>query len=435
MAVNTIKKPVSINPLKISQPLGGSIALQGFYRSMPIVHGSQGCASFIKALMTRHYREPIAMQTSALQEMSVIFDAGKCLTEALDAVIAKHGPDLIGVLSTSLTEVAGDDLMGNVKQYIKDRQISGKLIVPVSLPDHVGSLESGYSKTVEAVIGGILQMSDKSSVRTKRLRVNLLPGSHMTPGDVRELKEILSEFGCDFITIPDLSTSLSGHVMAGFSPLSRGGVMLEDLHQMLSAELTIAIGESMAPAAKKLEEGAGIPYRVFPSLTGVRACDEFFSFMQNWSGNPVPVKYRWQRENLMDCMLDAHFFYAGKSAVIALEPDHLYAMAVWLQEMGIEIRGAVSSVNSPVLNRLNLDVWVGDFSDLEEMADDVDLWVSNSHGAQGAKRKKAAFLPLGFPVFDRLGSPLFTSIGYRGTTELVIQTGNMLIAREEEKEG
>ncbi|WP_028986276.1 nitrogenase iron-molybdenum cofactor biosynthesis protein NifN [Thermicanus aegyptius] len=431
MTVKIKKKSVSVNPLKVSQPLGGSLALQGFYRSIPILHGSQGCASFAKTLLTRHYRETIAMQTTALQEMNVIFGAGKSLFEALDTIIHKLKPDLIGVLSTGLTEVAGDDLVGNINEYIKERNMEQPFIIPVSLPDYQGSLESGYAKTVEAIVGRLLESKDQWPTEIVRGRVNLLPASHLTPGDVMEIKEIIRAFGLEVISIPDLSTSLSGHLITGFSPLSRGGIPLDALPKMITAERTLVIGASMEKVAKKIEEAAEIPYHVFPSLTGLEASDRFFTFLQSVTGHEIPLKYVWQRENLLDSMLDAHFYFAGKSAVVALEPDLLYSVITWLHEMGVDLKGIVTTESSPVLMQLDEEIWVGDLGDLEEWADGVDLWISNSHGKRGAKRKGAVFMPLGFPIFDRIGASLFTGIGYRGTTELVIQVGNLLMEKEE----
>ncbi|WP_027417117.1 nitrogenase iron-molybdenum cofactor biosynthesis protein NifN [Aneurinibacillus terranovensis] len=433
MTVKKKNKSVSINPLKISQPLGGTIALQGFYRSIPIIHGSQGCAAFIKSLMTRHYREPIAIQTSALQEMNVIFGADRSLKEALERVIAKHNPDIVALFSTSLTEVAGDDIQGTIKEYVKNRPPKNRLIVPVSLPDFQGSLESGYSQTVEAIILSVIrETSDRLRKKKVRNRINLLPGSHLTPGDVMELKEIISAFGFEVITIPDLSASLSGHLLTGFSPLSRGGVSLDYLFQMVTAGFTIAVGSSMERAAKKLKEFAGIPYRIFPSLIGLQANDEFFRFLDSIKMESFPLKYLLQRENLLDSMLDAHFYSSEGSAVAALEPDHLYSIWCLLKELGIGIQGLVTSMKTPILDKIDDEVWIGDFEDVEELAEGANLWISNSHGRQGATRKQANFISIGFPVFDRLGASLFTSIGYRGTTEMVIKIGNELIRGEGE---
>lgn len=82
MVTYKTEKELTINPLKVSQTLGGVLALQGFYQAIPIVHGSQGCAAFIKALMTQHYQEPIAIQTTALQEMNIIFGAEQSMIQS-----------------------------------------------------------------------------------------------------------------------------------------------------------------------------------------------------------------------------------------------------------------------------------------------------------------------------------------------------------------
>lgn len=428
MTIKVLNKPVAVNPLKLSQALGGTLAFQGLFRSLPIIHGSQGCAAFIKSLMTRHYQDPIAIQTSALQEMNVIFGAENSMVEALDVVIKKHNPDIIGVLSTALTEVAGDDMVVNVKKYQEDCGLDDKIIVPVSLPDFYGSLESGYSKTVEAVLSRVFELYPNHFQSNRTLKqINFLPGSHLTPGDVMEIKDILLSFGLEVLTVPDLATSLSGHLAQGYSPLSRGGISLKKLQEIGKSQLTIAIGSSMEASAQLIERHTGIPYQLFPSLTGLKANDEFFSFLQSISGNSVPLRYRWQRENLLDVMLDAHFYYAGKKAVVALEPDHLYGTVEWLKEMGVAIRGSVSSMAVPLLKKMVEEVAIGDLFDLESMAEGADLWISNSHGKQGADRKGIPFLPIGFPILEQIGSPLMISVGYRGTTELVIKIGNKLI--------
>ncbi|SDY24280.1 nitrogenase molybdenum-iron protein NifN [Evansella caseinilytica] len=428
MGMKTSKKQVAINPLKVSQALGGVLAFQGFFRSMPIIHGSQGCAAFIKALMTRHFREPIALQTSALQEMNVIFGSEQCMSEALDNVIARHDPAIIGVFSTALTETAGEDLKRNTAAYLQSRS-SSKFIIPVSLPDFTGSLESGYRITVEAIVHeAVGRMAGKLPARKVKHRVNLLAGSHLTPSDVMELKQILQAFDLEVVTVPDISTSLVAPRVKGFSSLTRGGVSLAELcTMMLTAEITIAVGASMEGAAKILHEYRGIPYCLFKSVTGLEASDELFSFLQNYTGEQVPMKFRWERDNLLDCMLDAHFYFSGRKVAVASEPDHLHAIIQLIKELGGGFSGLVTSISTPLVTETAEKIVAGDLDDLENMAAGADLWLSNSHGRQGASRLRVPFLPIGFPVFDQLGSLLTTSIGYRGTTELLIKIANALI--------
>ena len=50
-------KSCTVNPLKISQPMGGAMAFMGVNNCMPMLHGSQGCTSFGLVLLVRHFRE------------------------------------------------------------------------------------------------------------------------------------------------------------------------------------------------------------------------------------------------------------------------------------------------------------------------------------------------------------------------------------------
>ncbi|RCX21591.1 nitrogenase molybdenum-iron protein NifN [Fontibacillus phaseoli] len=432
MTVKRFVKPVSVNPLTVGPSLGGVLAVQGCYRAIALLHGAQGCAAFSKSLLTRHFRDTIAVQTSALQEMDVIFDADRNLEEALNLVIAKHRPDLIVVIGTELTDVSGTDYSAFIRKYTREQASRGCLIIPVILPDFNGSLELGYSAVVEGIVDAVIQgQGGRAPGKPAAGQINLLPGSCLTPGDVMELKEIISDFGFEVITIPDLSTSLSGHLLTGFSPLTRGGAPLDDLKQMLRSRYTIAIGASMERPARRLQNAACIPYQVFSGIHGLCATDELLAFLQQLSGVSVPLRYRWQRENLLDSMLDAHFHYAGSSAVAALEPDHVLSMAAWLKEMGVMIKGLVAPCETQLLKEAEQEVWIGDLDDAETLGKGADLWISNCHGRKGAARIRASFLAAGFPVSDELGSYVNVSVGYRGAMDLVNRVGNMLIRREE----
>jgi nitrogenase molybdenum-iron protein NifN len=83
-----------------------------------------------------------------------------------------------------------------------------------------------------------------------------------------------------------------------------------------------------------------------------------------------------------------------------------------------------------VLSRAPWDeVVVGDFVDLAERAGaaGADLVVASSHGRDVADRIGAAHLPLGFPVYDRLGAQLRATAGYRGSLQLLVDAANCLL--------
>ena len=70
------QKPLQVNPFKLSQPMGATLAFLGIDRCMPLMHGGQGCTSFTKVFFTRHFCEPIAIQTSAVTDAIAVLDGG-----------------------------------------------------------------------------------------------------------------------------------------------------------------------------------------------------------------------------------------------------------------------------------------------------------------------------------------------------------------------
>ncbi len=158
-------------------------------------------------------------------------------------------------------------------------------------------------------------------------------------------------------------------------------------------------------------------------------------FLSEISGRPVPPKYRRQRGQLADAMLDAHFHTGGRKLAIGAEPDLLYDLGSMLQEMGMTVAAAVTTTQSLILERLKTDeVLIGDLEDLENRAAEngCDLLITHSHGRQAATRLNIPFYRAGFPMFDRLGAGHQLLVGYRGTRDLIFDIANMIIADQEE---
>jgi nitrogenase molybdenum-iron protein NifN len=204
---------------------------------------------------------------------------------------------------------------------------------------------------------------------------------------------------------------------------------------MGNASWTIAIGAQMRRAAEAMEKRAGVPFRVFERLCGLSPNDEFISFLSEISGRPVPLKYRRQRAQLVDAMLDGHFHIGGRKLAIGAEPDLLFDVSSALYEMGTQVVAAVTTTQSPVLERVAIDdVLIGDLEDLETLAKErgCDLLITHSHGRQAAERLKIPFYRMGIPMFDRLGAGHQMTVGYRGTRNLIFAISNLVIADHEE---
>ncbi len=297
------KKSCTVNPLKMSQPLGSSYAFLGMDACMPVMHGSQGCTSFGLVLLVRHFREAIPLQTTAMNEVTTILGGYENIEKAVLNIHKRANPRLIGICSTGLTETKGDDVDGFLR-LIREKhpELDSMAIVYVSTPDYAGAFQDGYAKTVTALVQ---ELATPTDVRLANV-VNVLPGSHLTPGDIEELREIIEAFDLMPVFLPDHSGSLDGHIPNEFTPTTLGGTPIEAVRNLGNARATLAIGEQMRSAAIEIEMRTGVPYHLFDRLLGLEASDRLIQTLSRIAGVAVPHKCRRQRSQLIDAMMDAH---------------------------------------------------------------------------------------------------------------------------------
>jgi nitrogenase molybdenum-iron protein NifN len=430
--VITGKKACTVNPLKMSQPIGGALAFMGLRGAMPLLHGSQGCTSFGLVLFVRHFKEAIPLQTTAMSEVATVLGGYENVEQAILNIHKRTKPELIGICSTGVTETKGDDVEGYIKQVRKTHpELAALPIIYVSTPDFKDAFQDGWAKAVTRMIEVLVAESGEISSRDMTC-VNVLPGCHLTPGDLDELRSIFEDFGLVPAFLPDLAGSLDGHIPDEFTPTTIGGIGVEEITAMGRAGWTIAIGEQMRPAAVAMEAKTGVPYRLFDRLCGLGPNDEFIMFLSEISGRAVPAKYRRQRGQLVDAMLDGHFHIGGRKLAIGAEPDLLFDISSMLHEMGAHVSAAVTTTQSPVLSKVHADeVIIGDLEDLETKAKECDLLITHSHGRQAADRLGIPFFRMGLPMFDRLGAGHLVSVGYKGTRNLIFSISNLIIADAE----
>ncbi|MFG1424601.1 nitrogenase iron-molybdenum cofactor biosynthesis protein NifN [Roseixanthobacter glucoisosaccharinicivorans] len=436
MATVTLgKKACAVNPLKMSQPIGGALAFMGLRGAMPLLHGSQGCTSFGLVLFVRHFKEAIPMQTTAMSEVATVLGGYENVEQAVLNIHKRTKPEIIGICSTGVTETKGDDVEGYIKLIRQNHpEVANLPMVYVSTPDFKDAFQDGWEKTVARMVE-VLVETPANAARRDAARVNVLPGCHLTPGDIEEVRTILEDFGLEPSFLPDLGGSLDGHIPDEFTPTTIGGIGVDEVATMGQASWTIAIGAQMQLAAEAMHKKTGTPFRVFERLCGLGPNDAFVSFLSEISGRPVPLKYRRQRGQLVDAMLDAHFHIGGRKLAIGAEPDLLFDFSSMLHELGAHVTAAVTTTQSPVLCRVEAEeVLIGDLEDLETLAKTrgCDLLVTHSHGRQAAERLHIPFYRAGMPMFDRLGAGHQLSVGYRGTRDTIFAISNLIIADHEE---
>ncbi|NTW29152.1 MAG: nitrogenase iron-molybdenum cofactor biosynthesis protein NifN [Coriobacteriia bacterium] len=416
--VRTEERVGSIDPLKNAPTLGAALALQGVDRSIPVLHAAQGCTFLGKVLAIRHFNEPIALSTTKLFTEDVVLGSDEGVSTVVRSLVeASSRPDVIALVSGGLAEVRGDDVATLARRL--DHQFE-PAIIAIRAPDYHGSLEDGYL----AAVRSLLRLAEDAAFEAPAAsrQVTVLAGSHLSPADVCELKDMVESFGLRPIMLPDLS-ALDGS-REGFSALAAGGVMLADICRLSASAHTLVLGASLEPAAHDLAERFGTPLSVFDAVCGVEATDSLLAALVLLSGRSVAGRFERDRRIAIDAMRDAHLRISGRRVCLALESDHAMSMSAIFDEMAARPVCAIIPTRAVVASRILADeVVVGD---LASVPGGIDLLVSNSHAHRTAASAGAVLFETGFPQFETHGASRQLSVGYRGAARVVDAVANLL---------
>jgi len=416
-------KPLQVNPIKHSQPMGAALAYLGIRNCLPLMHASQGCASYTKVLYTKHFNEPIAIYNTSVSDITAVLDGGDySILLSIENITKKNKlkPDIIGLHTTGLTETKGDDVRG-VGMHIE---------IPycyVNTPDFEGGMESGWALTVKALI----EQHTAEATECKPNKLVLLPHVSIQPGEIEKIKEICEDFGMETYALPDLSTSLDGYLSEGQGKLATGGIGYDDIVGLGDSHTVITIGHSMKIAANALlKKNKAINHVHFDHLMGLENNDNFVAeLMKIRQIDPPPLVKRW-RGRLQDVMLDSHFLIGGSRFVVTGEPDMIIGICELLQSVGGVIDTVVATTYSTVLEQIKADnLFVGDLEDAAPHFADADIVISNFHAERllhTDTKSHAGLMLRGFPNYEELGNQLKNDQLYEGSCFFLFEAANLL---------
>ena len=136
---------LTVNPAKTCQPIGAMYAALGIHACLPHSHGSQGCCSYHRSALTRHYKDPVMASTSSFTEGSSVFGGQSNLLEAINNVFTLYNPDMIAVHTTCLSETIGDDIGQIINKAKEEKKIPvGKYVIHANTPSYIGSHVTGF---------------------------------------------------------------------------------------------------------------------------------------------------------------------------------------------------------------------------------------------------------------------------------------------------
>ncbi|MEY2669234.1 MAG: hypothetical protein RJA59_1872, partial [Pseudomonadota bacterium] len=187
---NFARQALVINPAHGCQPLGAELCAHGFEGTLPFTHGSQGCASYYRSTLNRHFREPAPAVSDAMTEDGAVFGGQNNLHEGLENAIALYHPKMVAVFTSCMPEVIGDDLSAFIKNARQKGFVPKDLPVPfANTPSFNGSHVTGY----DAMLLSILQTLTEGKKIEGRCtgKLNVIPGFDANTANYREYKRIL----------------------------------------------------------------------------------------------------------------------------------------------------------------------------------------------------------------------------------------------------
>lgn len=422
------------NTCKLCAPLGASLAFKGIENAICLLHGSQGCSTYIRRYMIGHFREPVDIASSSFDESTAIFGGRDQFITSMKNLITQYKPDVIGVATTCLAETIGEDVRAYIREFAAVEQGSTTDIIGVNTPSFRGTHVEGFTDAVCSIVDRYAKPADPTS------KVVLMPGM-VSPADLRMLKDVCDRWGVDLLLLPDYSDTLDGGAWDAYKNLPAGGTKVKELHTIGGARASIEFDTFCSNCTKPssiLTSRCNCTTYMQPLPIGLDLTDRFMEFMELLSGKRMPEAMGKARLRLVDSYIDGHKYLFGKKAVVYGDPGLVYSLCTFLSEIGVDVvlcaTGAMSHRFTDEVQKLyaGRDVEILDDADFELLASRTkdlkpDLVIGNSKGYSFTSKLGIPLVRVGFPIQDRIGSQRIRHLMYEGTQELFDRIVNTII--------
>jgi nitrogenase molybdenum-iron protein beta chain len=433
---------LTVNPAKTCQPVGAMYAALGVHGCLPHSHGSQGCCSYHRSALTRHYKEPVMAATSSFTEGSSVFGGQANLMQAIETIFTVYEPEIIAVHSTCLSETIGDDLNQIVIKAREEGKVPlGKFVIQAATPSYVGSHVTGYANMLEAFVKYFAEKTDE-----KRRQINLLSG-WVEPSDMRELKRLMRVMKIKSVLLPDTSDVLDTPMTGKFEMYPKGGTTIPEMVSMGDSMQTLGLGEwATQKAAITLDNTCKVPFEITDIPVGIKATDRFIQALAKAGRVSIPEQISEERGRLLDVITDMHQYLYGKRVAVYGDPDNIIPLIEFLVDMDMKpvyivsgtpgkrfeerMEGIISEripeakyKNGPQADMFLMHQWIKE--------NPVDLLIGNTYGKYIARDENIPFVRMGFPIIDRIGHSYFPTIGYMGGLRIVEKILSVLMDKQD----
>jgi len=448
--LNFKREALTIDPAKACQPLGAVLCSLGFEKTLPYVHGSQGCVAYFRTYFNRHFREPVACVSDSMTEDAAVFGGHANMNDGLQNALALYKPEMIAVSTTCMAEVIGDDLQAFTNNAKKDGFIPKEFPVPYAhTPSFVGSHITGWDNMFEGFANTFTSEGDYTVGSNGKL--NIVTGFETYLGNYRVLKRMMTEMGVPFSMLSDPSEVLDTP-SDGEYRMYAGGTTQAEMKDAPNAIDTLMLQPwHLVKTKKVVKEQWNQPGTELKYPMGLEWTDDFLIKVSELTGKPIPASLELERGRLVDMITDSHTWLHGKKFGVYGDPDFVEGLVKFLLELGCEPtvilcqngskkwKKAIEKMLSESPYGQDSEVYVGNdlwhFRSLM-FTSKPDFMIGNSYGkfiqrdtlAKG-KAFEVPLIRLGFPIFDRHHLHRMTTLGYEGAMYILTTLVNAVLEK------
>jgi len=448
--LNFNREALTVNPAKACQPLGAVLCALGFEKTLPYVHGSQGCVAYFRTYFNRHFKEPVACVSDSMTEDAAVFGGQKNMMAGLENAKALYKPDIIAVSTTCMAEVIGDDLNAFINNTKKAGHIEQDFPTPFAhTPSFVGSHTTGWDNMFEGMIRYFtLNHMDDKKVGSNG-KINLVPGFETYLGNFRVMHRMMKEMGVDYTLLSDPSEVLDTPADGTFR-MYAGGTTQAEIKDAPNAIDTLLLQPWQLEKTKKFVQNIWHqPATAINIPMGLEWTDEFLMKISELTGKPIPASLELERGRLVDMMTDSHTWMHGKKFSLYGDADFVMGMTKFLLEMGAEPTDVLCNHANKRWKKA-MDKMLSDspYGQKTEVHIGRDLWhfrslvftnkpdfmIGNSYGKfiqrdtfYKGEEFEVPLIRMGFPIFDRHHLHRMTTLGYEGAIYMLTTLVNAVL--------
>ena len=437
--LNFKREALTVNPAKACQPLGAVFVAVGFEKTLPFVHGSQGCVAYYRSHFSRHFKEPTSCVSSSMTEDAAVFGGLNNMIDGLANSYSMYKPKMIAVSTTCMAEVIGDDLNAFIKTAREKGSIPADYPVPFAhTPAFVGSHITGYDNAMKGVLeyfwDGRAGTIDKVA-RVPNGKINFLGGfDGYTVGNLREIKRIFEVMGVDATILGDNSDVWDTPTDGEFR-MYDGGTKLEDVEAAVHAKATISMQEFCTEKTLPMIAAHGQETVALNSPIGVEGTDKFIMEVARLAGVSIPDSLAKERGRLVDAIADSNAHIHGKKFAIYGDPDLCYGLASFIMELGGEPIVVLSTNGNKSWAKKMEELFASSpFGKGCQAYAGKDLWhlrsliftekpdfiIGNTFGKYLERDTGVPLIRMGFPIFDRHHKHRYPIWGYQGGLNVLV---------------